>query len=516
VGLQGKLGIGFLGVVCVALVASIWIFLTESRRQLDALTGLQASNLSTTLALTARQQVEDTDASNLNGVAQDLVKSRNILFVTFLNVDGTSIATASRDLDFKPDRLIASTAGTQSLMRVQRQKSRVFGEYLEVVAPVLSGTSLERGAVRHQKLLGFVAVGVSQEAELAQLRNVTVKVIAIGIFVALTSLPIALLLIHRIFQPIRDLVSATQMIAHGNLDCQVAIHRPDVIGMLARSFNDMILRVKQHQSELADANKGLEAKVLERTAQLEQANGQLSREIDEKEAFLRAVSHDLNAPLRNIDGMATMLLMKSRGKLDDEIIHRLERIKKNVGVQTDLIGELLELSRIKTRRQTIEPVEIGPLVSELRDMFEDDLRTKTISVIVDTLMPVVQCERARLRQVFQNLIDNAIKYMGERPLREIHVGFLQHKTEARFYVRDTGIGIEQDDVEKVFHIFRRGRNVQQQVVGKGVGLASVKSIIETYGGRIWVESTVGVGSTFWFTLGAAHLATLQDTRKVTL
>jgi signal transduction histidine kinase len=263
----------------------------------------------------------------------------------------------------------------------------------------------------------------------------------------------------------------------------------------------MVQHVKVQRQELAEANRDLEDKVQQRTAQLEMANNRLSSEIAEKEDFLRAVSHDLNAPLRNISGMATMLLMKSRDKFDAEIIHRLERIQKNVEAETDLIAELLELSRIKTRRQKMEPVDVNQLISDIGDVLENDLRSKGIDLVVDNPLPVVQCERARLRQVFQNLIDNAIKYMGDKPGKAIHVGCNVRVTETEFYVRDTGIGIDPEDLSKVFFVFRRGKNTAAcNVPGKGVGLASVKSIIETYNGTIWVESRLGVGSTFRFTL----------------
>jgi signal transduction histidine kinase len=118
--------------------------------------------------------------------------------------------------------------------------------------------------------------------------------------------------------------------------------------------------------------------------------------------------------------------------------------------------------------------------------------------------------------VFQNLIDNAIKYMGEGspaggaetgPVKEIHVGCTVRADEAEFYVRDTGIGIEQEDLDKVFRVFRRGKNpAVQGVPGKGVGLASVKSIVETYSGTIWVESQLGRGSTFRFTINGKHVS----------
>src|SRR4029434_9120644 len=123
-------------------------------------------------------------------------------------------------------------------------------------------------------------------------------------------------------------------------------------------------------TELSDQNHDLEEKVQQRTAQLETANKRLSSEIAEKEDFLRAVSHDLNAPLRNISGMASMLLMKNREKFDEDVIHRLERIQKNVQVETGLIGELLELSRIKTRRQKMEDVDLAALIREIGELFE--------------------------------------------------------------------------------------------------------------------------------------------------
>ena len=232
-------------------------------------------------------------------------------------------------------------------------------------------------------------------------------------------------------------------------------------------------------AKLSDANRDLERKVADRTGQLEAANRRLSGEISEKEDFLRAVSHDLNAPLRNIAGMAAMLVTKHGDKLDADALHRLERIQKNVQVETDLIGELLELSRIKTRRGDAERVDTAALVADVAGVFEQDLQTKGIALVVDGPLPPLTAERARVRQVFQNLIDNAIKYMGERPgqPKEIHVGCAVGPDEVTFEVRDTGIGIDADDLDKVFHVFRRGRNAAaSNVPGKGVGLASVKAI----------------------------------------
>jgi signal transduction histidine kinase/AmiR/NasT family two-component response regulator len=297
-------------------------------------------------------------------------------------------------------------------------------------------------------VLGYVTVCASTARAEARAGNVAVTVVLIGAVAVLVSLPTMYLLIHRVFAPIRHLVAATNRIAAGELDARVEVGRSDVIGTLARSFNEMVNKVRGHQQaledvnhQLADANvrladanvklndangrladanaaltgtnHDLEQIVARRTDELERANQRLSSEIAEKDDFLRTVSHDLNAPLRNIAGMASMLLMKHRASFDPDVVHRLERIQRNVEVETGLIGELLELSRIKSRRQRPETVALGDVVREVGDLVAQDLETRGIALTVDAGLPTLVCERARLRQVFQNLVDNAIKYMGD-------------------------------------------------------------------------------------------------------
>lgn len=529
-GLQGKLVLCFMLLLSSALGSTCWMFLRQSSSQISDMIGEQAVQISSALALASNSAIRDNNEPELRRIGQDLLRSRNILFVGFLDANNKPVAVASRDPDFTKSDLARLQLDTKSLMQVRSRSSAVFADYVEVVAPILSvstaATSTPAAATTDPaavpmiagtgtQLVGYVAVGVSQTREQAALRQINIVVVGIGAFVTILSLPMAYLLVHRVFFPIRQLVTATNRIASGDLNHLVAIDRPDIIGTLSRSFNEMTRRVKHSQEELEaantqleEANEDLEQKIHHRTGQLEMANKRLSSEIAEKEDFLRAVSHDLNAPLRNISGMATMLLMKNRDKFDDDVIHRLERIQKNVEVETDLISELLELSRIKTRRQKMEPVEVAAMMHELGEMFENDLKTKGIQFVIDTPLPVLMGERPRLRQIFQNLIDNAIKYMGDEPgkSKAIHIGCRVRMTEAEFYVSDTGIGIDPEDIDKVFFVFRRGRNTAaQNVAGKGIGLASVKSIIETYSGTIWVESTRGCGTTFRFTINGKHV-----------
>ena len=535
-GIQGKLIFAFGFVMFVGLAASCWLFAYQSRLRLEDIMGEQARQISFALALASKPSLEAGEVGELRQISQDLLKSRNILFVAFMDKNGRPLTLSSRDPDFGWDHLPFLKDRTSALMRVYQESRPVLGNYSVVTAPVLNVASpamahpaapanssgLTPGAPdASTRLLGYVSVGISQAGEEAHVRRINFYIVALGVVIGLASLPFAYALIHRIFLPIRELVAATKRISAGDMHTEVAVHRPDLIGELARSFDEMVAKVRRQQEDLndanqslaeanvklAEANEGLEQKVTERTAQLEVANKRLSSEISEKEDFIRAVSHDLNAPLRNIDGMTAMLLMKHRDKFDADIVGRLERIQKNVKHQTDLIGELLELSRIKTRRLKMEDVDLDPLVRDLAGLFEADLKSRGIDLVFDTPLPVLHCEKARMRQVFQNLVDNAIKYMGDGPDRRIHVGCAVRTEEAEFYVRDTGIGIDPEDVGRVFVVFRRGKNpAAQNVAGKGVGLSSVKSIIETYNGSIWVESELGKGSTFRFTINGRYVA----------
>ena len=476
----------------------------------------EARQLAFTLSQGSAAAMGSRNHEPLEQVGNDLLKTRNIMFVAFFDDEDKLISFAHRDPKLNVNSLLPLKSPTASLMQAQQGVSALFGDYIQVSAPVF-GTAgpneilAPSVAAGPDRLLGFVTVGIGQGSEELQLAKIGSITVLVGLAVVTLCVPLAMAILHRVFSPIRQLVTATEQIANGQLDTRVEIGRPDEIGALARSFNEMVKTVKRQRDDLADINRDLEEKVVHRTGQLEAANRRLKSEIAEKEDFLRAVSHDLGAPLRNIGGMASILMARHRQKLDPDVIHRLERIQHNVEVESDLIGELLELSRIKSRRHQLAPVDIDALLRDLADIFEADINSRQIDLVIDTPLPVIVAERPRLRQIFQNLIDNAIKYMGERPGGEIHIGAMVRDDEAEFYVRDTGMGIEAEDLDKIFGVFRRGKNsAVLNIAGKGVGLASVKSIVETYDGSIWVESTFGRGSTFRFTINGRFVASTMS------
>ena len=189
-------------------------------------------------------------------------------------------------------------------------------------------------------------------------------------------------------------------------------------------------------------------------------------------------------------------MMKWRDTLPEEVVARLQRIQANVDVETSLISELLELSRIKSNPQKRQVVDMGALVRDVARTFEYTLKERNIDLRIQEGMPCLYVEPNRLRQVFQNLIDNAAKYMHRSRGGYIEVGYELVEDMHQFYVRDNGPGIPEEDLQKVFYVFRRSESAAG-VEGKGVGLAVVKDVVANYDGQAWVRSEKGRGSTFY-------------------
>ena len=497
-GLRGRLLLYFTILVFSAVGASTFLLTLRGQsvaaNSLSDMTGSIARSLATAASI-------DDDRALLTALAKSQLSSDQVLAVAFIDGDGKPIIAASRD------GLDVATVPLGGVM-ASRHVNTALGEALVVSTPIGS-TQAETSAGPKR-----VIVVTSMHSISRSLRAMCELIALVGSGVTLTAAMLSSVLVHRARRPLRELVDEVRAVTADRADAVSVSSDNEQIAELGVAFNEMVVGVRTHRANLAAANeelaqsvRGLEQKIIDRTAQLEAANDRLSGEIAEKEDFLRAVSHDLNAPLRNIAGMVSMLMTKNRDSLPEDVVSRLERIRKNVDVESDLINELLELSRIKTRRQKLDRVDTEGVVWELRGTFENDLKTRNIELIIETSLPPLWAERARVRQIFQNLIDNAIKYMGEGTTREIRIGCDLSVTEAAFYVRDTGLGIHPEDIDKVFFVFRRGRGEQSaKVPGKGVGLSSVKSIVETYAGQIHVESTLGSGSAFHFTINGKFVA----------
>lgn len=507
VGLQDKLLLANVLLIVTTLLFCGAAFAWHSSRQVRQLKQQEVRHLAAAAAIAARPSLADRDIQRLSELARQMLEAPDLTHVTFYDEHAAPLVAWREDAEHSAVQIDVSGMPAAFTAPDGQERSMALSSDISLFVPVRpqapEGTELPP--------IGYIALSLSETPALAYVQRTVRLITGGGLAILALVLPVVFLLIQRAFAPIRRMAIAARNVAAGRFET-VDIARGDALGVLAETFNHMVLRLSEQKlradeahARVVEANLYLEQKIAERTSAIEAASQRLASEIAEKEDFLRAVSHDLNAPLRNIDGMVTMLLQKHAPVLPQEVAQRLERIKKNVEHETSLISELLELSRIKTRREQLEPVKLEELMWELRGLFENDLRERGIELIIESRLPTLHAERARIRQIFQNLVDNAIKYMGESHDRRIVIGARIGRSETEFWVRDSGQGIAPEDIGRIFYVFRRGRN-QQSVAGKGVGLASVKSIVENYNGRIWVESEPGKGSTFRFTINGQFVA----------
>jgi PAS domain S-box-containing protein len=226
----------------------------------------------------------------------------------------------------------------------------------------------------------------------------------------------------------------------------------------------------------------------------------LKRSNEDLERFAYIASHDLQEPLRNVVSFSQLLSRRYKGKMDPDADEFIDYIVEGGKRMQALISDLLEYSRINTRQEPFKPVDCEEIIAGvLQNLFFTIQESN--AVIETTPLPQVIADPTQLGLVFQNLIANAIKFRGEEP-PYIHISAEKIDHHWKFAVRDNGIGIDPSFHDRVFEIFQR-LHTREKYPGTGVGLAIVKKIIERHGGQIWVESEVGKGSTFFFTLPQA-------------
>ena len=225
-----------------------------------------------------------------------------------------------------------------------------------------------------------------------------------------------------------------------------------------------------------------------------------------KSEFVSTVSHELRTPMTSIKGYVDLLLMGAAGDVREPQLHYLEVIKRNAGRLKVLVDDLLDISRIETGRSKLneQPINIAELVnSTMTELVRGRLEqvNKEIQVTTDLPpeLPLASGDPEKVTRIVSNLVDNAINYTPEGG--EVKILARADSSFLRVSVRDTGIGISKAEQEKIFDRFYRSENeLVQAVPGTGLGLAIVRSLVEMHGGQIEVESDVGMGSTFTFSL----------------
>jgi len=296
----------------------------------------------------------------------------------------------------------------------------------------------------------------------------------------LIGLVLSILVEKRISKPLTELKTAAMRIANGDFSSRIEVGSQDEIGSLASAFNNMSRQLYMVMKELNDANSSLE-----------KANAEL-------QDFTYIVSHDLQEPLRKLHSFAQFLVEDFGDEMSDEGKDYVDRMQRAVVRMKGLIKDLLKLSRIGTAEELFEPVDATDAVKKALDDLSVAVEESGAEVVFGQL-PVVSANGTQMVQVFENLVGNAIKYRSDERTPKIEIGAKSENGRVLFWVRDNGIGIENQYLEKIFGVFQRLYN-KSRYEGTGIGLALCKKIIQRHGGEIWAESAVGVGTTFYFTL----------------
>ena len=353
--------------------------------------------------------------------------------------------------------------------------------------------AVERARFGEQEFNVVAEQAVSQALALAiNTVIITVTLVIVALVVAITS---SFLAVRQIVRPIQTMAATAQAISAGDLSQRVKITSEDELGVLADAFNSMTVQLRTFISSL-------EQQVAERTTQLEASNKEL-------EAFAYSVSHDLRAPLRHIAGFVDLLSRREEGQLDATSSHYLETITQSTERMGRLIDDLLTLSRAGRTEMQTQRVVLDEMIRKVQGELEPEEGRHITWEIAP--LPAVEADPILLHQVWANLLSNAVKFTAPRAEARIEVGALPVDAESDYvtlFVRDNGVGFDPKYAHKLFRVFQRLHR-EEEFEGTGVGLVTVRRIVERHGGRVWAESEPDHGATFYLILKRAMEASSQ-------
>jgi len=440
----------------VALSSAFVVLYTvrELRRVEEALT-TRGEDLARHLARLGRLGVLAADPSALQPPAEAVLGSPGVVAVRYLDARGaTLLERRSAPLSEAPRRFSAA---------------------VEAAVADDEGLDLYATAPARQTVVGRAEVsldggGARARARDAMLGGGLLMVVFLG-----AGLLGAFAVARSVLRPVAALTEGVRLVSRGELDHRLPEAGPAEVAELARAYNEMALALDLRTTELA-------------------------RQRRDAEEFVYIASHDLQSPLISIQGFADRLAGRRGPEMSDEQLRWLSRVRANVEHMGVLIRGLLDLSRLNTRRNPEERIASRDLVERALRPLADGLEARGVDLVLgEGEWPELEGDVPRLQALFGNLIDNAAKYLGEDNADpRIEVGCEPGDEVHTFFVRDNGVGIASEHLDRVFRPLERLKTVDAH--GIGMGLSLVRKIVETHGGEIGVSSRLGEGTTFTVSL----------------
>jgi signal transduction histidine kinase len=391
--------------------------------------------------------------------------------------------------------------------------------FMEFIVPIIVGTN-PWGVLR----IGFSLNLLNKEITnsridiLKQTKNMIIRSILTSLIFIFIGIVVVFMISTRLSKPLISLTESARELAKGNFGIteNIKIKSEDEIGVLGSAFIEMSRDLKTSHEELENYSRTLKQKVEDRTLELREANERLKEMDNMKTEFLSIVSHELRTPLALVLGFARLIKKRFEDVIsphvkteDSKVLRSIKQVKSNLGTivsegnrLTDLINDLLDITKIEAGKVEweTETLSIAEIIEQAASITSSSFEENGLELIKDVEdgMSEVVGDKNRIVQVMINLISNAVKFTekGSVTCRARRIN-----NEIMISVIDTGIGIEEVNQERIFEKFGQLRDtIADRPRGTGLGLPICKEIVEHHGGRIWVESEPGKGSTFLFTL----------------
>ncbi len=388
-------------------------------------------------------------------------------------------------------------------------------KYLIVIQPILNQRDCYHCHGSSRKVLGGLVIRYDAERTYAQVIAQRNRTFVIAVSLMPVAVALVYLMVSRLIRkPVESLAEKAKRFAEGDMNVSVDVKTEDEIGVLGNTFNYMVERVSLSSKRLEEEIERKTALLTERTRLLElleRANRDL-RELDKlKSTFLANMSHELRTPMNAIIGYTELLIDGVDGPINEEQAKSLRKVVTNARHLLQLINDVLDISKIEAGKVELEIKELDLkwLIDSAIPIFEPFIKQKglTLTINIDEGMPLVYGDEDRLKQVLINLISNAVKFTHQGGIiisarlsdRGIQPG--EPPLFAEICVEDTGIGIKDEDIGRIFDKFVQvDLTTIRQYEGTGLGLSIVRGLISLHKGMVWVTSTYGKGSKFCFTV----------------